>query len=80
MTGYGENAVDDWSVSQVSEWHKECFSYRAVRPPATESFLAAVVGAGFAVDGPVVLVDEVDSGGVGEGGGHGGGGGICDTD
>ena len=47
-------------------------AYRAVSPCATEALLATVVGAGLAVDGPVVLVDEVYTRRVGECGCHGG--------
>lgn len=46
-------------------------AYRAVRPRTTETFLATIVGAGFAVYWAVVLVDEGYAGGVGECGRHG---------
>ena len=45
-------------------------TYSAIRPRATEALLAAVVCAGFTVDGTVVLVYEVHPGWVGKGGCH----------
>ncbi len=47
-------------------------TYSAVSPAATKALLAAVVSARVAVDVSLLVVDEVDSSGVGECGSHDG--------
>ena len=61
--------VDESKEARVAQ---RMAAYRAVSPCATEALLATVVGAGLAVNGAMLLVDEVHAGGVGERRRHGG--------